>query len=366
MKNEIRRLSIGVAMCVPVCCFAQSSVSLSGVIDAGVTYVNGQHGGASTQFADGIFAPDLLTFKGKEDLGGGYNAIFELTSQYSLGTGAMIPGAGDIFNRTALVGLDNHRYGTLTLGNQYDFMFDTLTLGHYDGAYLFGGLYDFRQGPFSGLGIPNNPTGAFDFDRMAGATRVSNSVKYQTPDISGFRFGGMYSFGGVAGSFSANSAMSFGANYATGPFSIGAAYTEQKYAQLNNGHDGIRNYGAGMHYQFPAVLAMLLYTNTRNTLSGAAVDVYKAGALWSIDAIWTAGLDYSYMHGNSNLEAHAHQINAAVQYHFSKRTFAYVEGVYQRAGGNGADAWINGLISAGGGATGRSQTLGRVGITTFF
>ncbi len=164
---------------------AQSSVTLQGLIDGGVTYVNNQHGGSATLFDSGILAPNLLTFKGTEDLGGGNKAVFALTSQFDLGSGATIPGAGQIFNRTAYVGLSNDRYGTLTFGNQYDF----------------------RQGPFSALGVPNNPTGAFDFDRMAGATRVSNSVKYRSPDLSGFSFGALYGFGGVPGAFSANSSM---------------------------------------------------------------------------------------------------------------------------------------------------------------
>jgi len=123
---------------------SQSNLTLQGVIDGGVTYVSNQHGAAIALFDSGILSPDVLTLKGNGDLGAGNMALFELTSQFDLGSGATIPGVGQIFSRSAFVGLTNDRLGSLTFGNQYDFMFETLTLGQYDGAFLFGSLYDFR------------------------------------------------------------------------------------------------------------------------------------------------------------------------------------------------------------------------------
>jgi predicted porin len=348
---------------------AQSSMSLSGVIDGGLTYVNNQHGGTVTLFDSGILTPTTWTLRGSEDLGAGLKAIFELTSQFDLGSGTTLPGSGQIFNRTASAGLTSDRFGTLTLGNQYDFMFETLALGRYDGALLFGGLYDFRQGPFAALDVPNNPTGSFDFDRLAGATRVPSSVKYCSPNLHGLTFGTLYGFGGVPGSFSADSTISAGVNFEQGPFSIGAAYVEVKYPQLGHGHDGIRNFGVGSHYDFGRLLAMLLYTNTRNTANGAGVNVYKASALWLVARPWALGLDYQYMKGNAVLDNNrAQQVTTALQYNFSKRTLAYVEAVYQRAGGDGqlTQAWINGLNQPGGAANNQSQTLARVGLQMKF
>ncbi|WP_373377636.1 porin [Cupriavidus nantongensis] len=369
MKTSTALPACLVAAMLPALASAQSSVTLSGVIDGGITYVNNQHGGAATLLDSGVLAPNLLTFKGTEDLGGGTKALFELTSQFELSDGSTIPGAGQIFNRTALVGLSSEKFGTLTVGNQYDFMFESLTVRRFDGAFLFGGLYDFRQGPFTALGVPNNPTGSFDFDRMAGATRVANSVKYRSPEISHFSFGALYGFGETPGSVASNATMSFGANYENGPLGVGAAYVDVKYPQLGNGHDSIRNVGVGAHYQFPSVLAMLLYTNTRNTATGARINVYKAGALWNISGPWAAGLDYAYMQGNEALQNNkAHQVAAALQYHFSRRTTAYVEGIYQRASGDGpvTRAWINGLLQPDGAASNRSQTLARVGLLMKF
>ena len=55
---------------------------------------------------------------------GGYRAIFALVNQFSMANGAII-GTG-IFGRNAYVGLESNRFGSITLGNQYDFMVDSL------------------------------------------------------------------------------------------------------------------------------------------------------------------------------------------------------------------------------------------------
>lgn len=344
---------------------SQSSLTISGNIDGGVSYISNQRGARNVIFDGGILSPNVLTIKGREELGGGLQAVFELTSQFDVDTGQTVPGSGALFNRTALVGMDHHDLGTFTFGTQYDFMFTTLALNRFDGAFLYGGLYGFRQGPFTALGIPRNPTGAFDFDRVAGGARVSNAIRYETPRIGGLQAGALYGFGETPGSLSKNATKSFGTSYVAGPFAIGAAYVDVRYPEL--GDDGIRNVGVGGHYDFGQVLAMLLYTNTRNTQTGGAVNVYKAGGYWRPPGPWAYGLDYQYMAGNAALlHQGAHQITTAIQYLFSKRTTAYVEAIYQRATGNNAQAWINGLLQSDGGSSGQNQTLVRIGLQTRF
>ncbi|WP_244115849.1 porin [Burkholderia cepacia] len=371
MKRKYISFCIGaIALSVSGSASSQSSITITGLIDAGVTYVNNQRGGSKTFLDTGSFAPNLLTFKGTEDLGGGNRAIFELTSQFDLGTGATNPTADGIFNRTSYVGLSNNRIGSVTFGNQYDFMYETLTLGFFDGALLAGGIYDFRQGPFVALGVPGNPTGSFDFDRMGGTTRVANSVKYRSPGNSALQFGVLYGFGGVPGAFSANSTLSFGVSYANGPLALGAAFVNVKYTGLFDGLDGsIRNFGFGAHYRFGSMLAMLLYTNTANTASGGRINVYKTGAQWDVGGPWAVGLHYTFMDGNAMLDNNrANQVSGVVQYHLSKRTFVYVEGIYQHASGDApvTHAWINALNQPGGASTSGTQVLARVGLSTRF
>jgi predicted porin len=73
------------------------------------------------------------------------------------------------------------------------------------------------------------------------------------------------------------------------------------------------------------------------------------------------------MKGNVALnEDSAHQVTSTLQYFFSRRTVAYIEAVYQYAHGEGAQAWINGLISPGSASSTPSQFLARIGVMVTF
>ncbi len=73
----------------PVHAQSSSSVTLYGVLDAGITYVTNQKGGHSYSMDNGIASPNLWGMRSTEDLGGRNHAVFELIDQFNLGTGAM-------------------------------------------------------------------------------------------------------------------------------------------------------------------------------------------------------------------------------------------------------------------------------------
>ena len=345
--------------------FAQSHVTIYGLIDGGVSYVSNQGGHSTVKFDDGIFAPNLFGIQGAEDLGGGTKAIFKLENQFQLGTGATIQQG--LFGRNAYVGLDDARLGKLTLGNVYEFMFTSLSEAGNSPSLISGGLYSFAAGPFQKLGIPQNPTGWFGWARTNGIP-INNAVKYQSPRMAGFSFGALYSFGGVAGSFGSNSGTSFGLNYDAGPFGLGAAYTEQKYAGSVSGAPQIpiRNWGVGAHYAFGSVLTSANFVTVRNELTNAYAYAGQIASNWQITPAFSLGVGYTYMKGNAYLDNnHANQFNAILGYSLSKRTMVYTEGVYQRANA-GAHADINGILSPDGSSSDASQAIVRVGLRTTF
>lgn len=371
MKKTILASTLGLAA---LGAHAQSSVTLYGIVDTGIGYqsssaaLGSNSGGHSAvKMVQGVWAGSRFGLKGSEDLGGGTRAIFLLMNQYNLGNGAIIGDSQGLFARNAWVGIANDRWGTLTAGQQYDFMYDSLTAAGLETGSLFTGFFSYRNGPFGALGIPGNPTGSQDFDRVAGTMRVSNSVKYTSANYGGFSFGALYGFGNQPGAPSVDNTVSFGANYRHGSFTAGLAYVEQKYAALNNGHDGLRNWGAGARYQFGAVTGNLLFTNTRNTLSGAMIDALEAGVDWRISPVWSLGGDYQYWKGNATLTNNsAQQVAATLRYVLSKRTVVYVESIWQHAQGPGAHAAINGLCGVNCASSGNNQVLATLGMATRF
>jgi predicted porin len=76
-----------IAACFAAPAFAQSSVVIYGIADAGLMYVNNGGNDARTKLVSGIADGSRLGFKGTEDIGGGYKAIFNLEARVELDNG---------------------------------------------------------------------------------------------------------------------------------------------------------------------------------------------------------------------------------------------------------------------------------------
>jgi general bacterial porin, GBP family len=96
---------------------AQSSVSLYGLVDAGITYTNNVKGHSLWQETSGAVNSTRWGLRGTEDLGGGLSAIFTLEGGFSTNNGTLSQG-GREFGRQAFVGLADSKFGALTFGRQ--------------------------------------------------------------------------------------------------------------------------------------------------------------------------------------------------------------------------------------------------------
>ena len=197
---------------------AQSSVTLYGIVTGNITYANNVQtaatsgsgkplGGAQVaQFDSGSsgLASSRWGLTGAEDLGGGLKAIFKIENGFSVNNGTLGQG-GTEFGRQAWVGLTANRYGTVTLGRQGDTSVEFVSPLLY--AWYWGNL-------------AIHPA---DYDNLNFTHRINNSIKYLSDPYNGFRFGALYSLGGVAGNVTQNQFWSTGASYTGAAFSFAAS-----------------------------------------------------------------------------------------------------------------------------------------------
>lgn len=333
---------------------AQSSITLYGLIDAGVAYVShaaGSDGKSGTAFRFGnAVSGNRWGLKGNEDLGNGLAAVFQLEGGFNIGTGAAAQG-GREFGRTAVVGLSSTRWGTVKLGRQYDPVVDLVSALTED-AY-FGLTF----------GTPG------DVDNYDGSMRVNNSVKYLSPNFGGVQFEALYGFGGVAGSTGAGQTWSLASSYARGPLALAAGYF---YASGGNtqGSTGVRSWTASAdspfntavnagfasarsvsiaraagQYTYGAWTGGLGYSRTEYAPDGASLFAssarFNSGSAFvnlQVDPALKLGVGYHYTWLTGADTAHYHQVNAAADYALSKRTDLYVMAAFQRASGSTLNA----------------------------
>lgn len=361
---------------------AQSSVSLYGLIDVGITYANNAGGHSQYQMSSGNIQGSRWGLRGTEDLGNGLKALFVLENGFSVATGKLGQG-GDEFGRQAYVGLSSASAGTVTFGRQYDSIAD------------FTGVFEVADqwSPYFGA----HPG---DLDNMNNTNRVNNAIKYKSLNYNGFSFGGMYSLGGVAGQFSRNQIWSLGAGYVNGPLALGVAYVNVKdpnYSYFGNnstssttasnmtasrvysGYASAKTqeiFTAGGAYTFGAATFGATYSNTQFKDIGAETGLPATGAggnakfhnvevnfKYQITPSFLAGAAYDYTKGYGVNDATYHQGVLGIDYFLSKRTDVYVDGVYQHASGKDstggrAVANIN-FLSA---STTQNQVLAIVGM----
>lgn len=85
MKIKLLAGLMAIGFAAPV--LAQSNVTIYGIVDAGIQVSKNGGNDRTVKLVSGIADGSRLGFKGSEDLGGGYRAIFQLESRIELDTG---------------------------------------------------------------------------------------------------------------------------------------------------------------------------------------------------------------------------------------------------------------------------------------
>jgi predicted porin len=303
--------------------FAQSSVTLYGIVDLGYQSTKATVGADTVKqaaMANGTQSGSRVGFKGTEDLGGGLKANFVIEAGIKPDEGDMEFGKS---NRQSYVGLEGG-FGTLNLGRQY-----TLHHSNQGAGDLFGNVSN--AGYIGGL------------DSLV---RASNAFTYTSPSFSGFTVAAQMGLGETVTSATvtekANELTAFRLAYANGPVAAGfahetvknatAAISEIKFAGLAvaSDIDGLavdKRVASNLFASYDLGVAKVAFVNNNSkfTVDGDGSAKWKANTLTASVPMGAATLLAGFGNGKitadgetDSIKAKAYQLGAS--YALSKRT----------------------------------------------
>ncbi|MDR3003701.1 MAG: porin [Acidovorax sp.] len=329
MKKSLIALAV---MAASGAAMAQSSVTLFGVVDEAVSYVNG--GNNWNGINSGGNATSRIGFRGTEDLGGGLKANFWLEAGINADTGdgesGGATGSGLEFKRRSTVGLEG-AFGEVRLGRDLTEAYKAVSRYDVFGQVGYGvsKLWaDAKLGTGSGALVNQ---------------RVSNMVTYVSPNFSGFKVAANYGFGEKAGDNSANRYFGGGLTYDNGPLSLGLSAERQNTvaANVGAGNRDVTAWALGGSYDLGVVKLAAAYKDSKAKADNGNKDKSKGYYLGLSAPVGTAGeVKASYNHYESKLyglnKMKADQFALGYVHNLSKRTAVYGTYAYIKNKDDGA------------------------------
>lgn len=353
MSKRFGAVIVSVACGYSLSAFAQSSVTLYGVIDNGVNYATNVNGSHLVSMSSGQMRGDRIGFQGGEDLGAGYKAIFDLEMGFAVQNGTL--GQGGLgFGQGASVGLQGPQ-GKFTMGRLDDLTYDYM-------VYFSASAYS--------TALAFHP---LDIDRVGGVARVNNALRYDSPDWHGFHFGALYGIGdanpSLANPTASGHTNSAGLSYKNGPLNMAVTYTAQysftpglpgglaslgannvfgsNIASVSpaNGTvttkavfiDRLKTYAAAGEYKIGKfrLRGTVTDTNIQVLKNSGSYRSYEFNPVFDFTPFTSFALSYAYQTFEG---LHWGESSAAVNYFLSKRTEVYASVVYTHAYDAGARA----------------------------
>ena len=341
------------------------------LLDVGPTYYSGStaaggSAGRNLRLDTGIAAGNRFGWRGGLDIGNGLSAIAVLEGGFNAAKGNSEQG-GILFGRQVFIGLKNG-YGSLTMGRQYDFLFDVVNLGGYTNAghNQIGAMGQGLDG--ASMVITNAATLATATGTLGNRTygaRVDNSIKFSSASFNGLTFGAMVGFGEVPGSQELGRTASFGVNYVDGAFAAGLAYAKVNQAvAAAPTHSDVLGFGA--KYLLRNAMLYGSYTDVNHTgvVAGwqkPALKTTDIGIDYKIDTRWSAGVAVQRQSRNGG-KGGATQLTAAAAYQATPTTSLYVSAAAAKDDAFGATA----VFGAGGPSQSDTQNVFRLGVRQSF
>ena len=296
---------------------AQSNVTIYGIVDTGFIKESGK------DIRMGENVNNRIGFRGVEDLGSGMKATFELEKRFELADGTLKESNGykndkkvTDWDGAANVGLKGDAWGAVRLGRVNELTTETIR----------------KMDPFYQYGV-----GSMFLSKQRSA-RISDTVRYDSPNWSGFHFGATYSLGGNVNRDSASVSMlnvldngadndgyAISLGYDNGPLALVGNWS--RLADSNK--SSVWNLGAA--YKFGPARVSLAYENTRNKgwWLGDETEYKNTGMALgeqSKQQNWLLGLEWTLGPGRLNASINYNQIKDVASWSDNKDNMKYALG----------------------------------------
>ena len=323
-KHWIPALGSMVLAALPLGAWAQSSLQVYGVMDLGVSSYRGEGTSSRHMLTSSGNQASRIGFRGREDLGNGLYAGFDLESGLNADTGTgqatntnnqpsgNAGGGGITFNRKSYVYLQGKQWGELRLGRDYVPSFWNMF------------LYDpFRVGVGMSAHVLHGTT--------VTGFRASNSVGYFSPGCSGpgckgLFYQAMVAFGENSAGPNRDDGRVYGARIGWGGDQWDAAIAAT--TTKNQAADDYQQINVAASYLWEGHKFMLLAADHRTGNRLAAVDNANRIRYVQLGAVWKVGqhnIPMSIMRLTRDDNAGSSSQKYAVGYvhNLSKRTALY-------------------------------------------
>jgi len=311
MQKKI--IALAVAAAASGVAYAQSNVTVYGVVDVGYSRLSSSDTGSfksRNALDSGLQSGSRIGFRGTEDLGNGLKASFVLEYGLGVDTGAGLTGPA----RQSLLALSGN-FGTVAAGRQYTPQYGLVSKVDPFGTGTVGDV-TYGRGVY-----------VMGTDAAPSTIRLNNLVAYVSPTVAGFNVIAGYTASALSDESSvAKNAKSGDAkiwainpNYSNGPLFVGLNYHQVKIDSIGY-KDKVLDLGST--YDFGVVKLAAVYGQLKTSVPG---DSWKAkqwmlGATVPVSAAGSVMVSYAR---NKTEDAKASKWAVGYSHALSKRTNVY-------------------------------------------
>lgn len=302
MKKTLIGLAALGAAATTGAAFAQSTVTLSGIIDNGLQKTSS---GQALKMTPSRSGTSNWTLSGSEDLGGGLKAVFQVSTSFNSDDGTT-PAANVLGNNGMFVGLSGD-FGTVRAGRPAHILWSNVL-----SANGTKGVSGYEAS--TALNVPQN-YGVFQ----------SNAVQYLSPSWGGLRVQLEWT-PSESDAAAENDGYGVALRYDAGP--VSASFVNYRAPKVGAPKGEPVNQ-LGVAYDFGAAKAFFTYRD-------------QAGLASTLDNAWVlgvnvplgAGLAYAQYGVSDRIGDDARRVSLGYRYYLSKRTTVYVNAGRANAAAN--------------------------------